>query len=193
MYYPVLKLPYNFQVLGCDFPDIELATQQPPSQSHYNNAVNTVLCTRAGTQHEKACKAAGITKPSIFIPVSSPYGVPGLFPLDNMHLFALNLPELFLSLWRCHTKVIDCHPSDDKQTWDWATLVGDNWIDHGAKVVSFRKYLPSSYECPPHNPIEKINSGYKASKWLVYFYGYLPILLPGILPEKYLNYFYKFV
>jgi hypothetical protein len=77
--------------------------------------------------------------------------------------------------------------------WDWVTLVGDNWTDHGAKVVSFCKYLPSSYECPPRNPVEKINSAYKASEWLVYFYGYLPILLPGILPEKYLNHFYKLV
>ncbi|KAJ3575566.1 hypothetical protein NP233_g1017 [Leucocoprinus birnbaumii] len=192
-YYPVLKLPDRYQVVGCDFPDIDLATRKPPSQIHYNKSINTILSTRAGNPHRKARKEAGFSRPSIFLGVNSPFGVPALFPLDNMHLFALNLPELFLALWCRQLDVIKCRPGDDVNTWDWATLVGDAWTTHGKQVAAFRKFLPSSYERPPRNPAEKINSGYKASEFLVYFYGYLPILLPGILPQKYVTHFYKLV
>ncbi|KAJ3570411.1 hypothetical protein NP233_g4419 [Leucocoprinus birnbaumii] len=192
-YYPALKRPDDFHVPGSDFPDIDLRTRKPPSQAHYNNSINTILRTRPGAPYERAKKETGFTKPSLFLGVDSPFGVPALFPIDDMHLVALNLPDLVLPLWRKQTNSINCHPNDDVQTWDWATLVGDTWTDHGKKVVSFRQYLPSSYERPPRNPVEKLNSGYKASEFLVYFYGYLPILLPGILPEKYLTHFYKLV
>lgn len=192
-YYPVLKLPYNYRVVGCDFPDIQLATRPPPSQRYYNEAMNTIIHTRAGAPHDRVKKATGFTRPTIFNGVPSPYGVPGLFPLDCMHLFALNIPELLLSLWRCQTKVVQCHPNDNKSTWEWVCLVDDVWTEHGSKVASLRKYLPPSYERPPRNPAEKISSGYKASEFLTYVYGYLPILLPGILPEPYLTHFYKLV
>lgn len=52
---------------------------------------------------------------------------------------------------------------DTKTTWDWVVLQGVTWREHGKRVTSFRKYLPSSYERPPRNPAEKINSGYKAT------------------------------
>ena len=37
-------------------------------------------------------------------------------------------------------------------------------------------YLPGSFDCPPHNPAEKISSGYKVWKFLLYLYG----LGPGV-------------
>ncbi|KAF9443585.1 hypothetical protein P691DRAFT_797302 [Macrolepiota fuliginosa MF-IS2] len=108
-----------------------------------------------------------------------------------MHLLTLNVPNLLLSLWHGTLKA---EPGDDKTTWDWAVLKDrDAWEEHGALVQGFRKYLPSEYDCPPHNPAEKINSGYKAAEYLTYIYGYLPLLLRGHLPERYLNSFYKLV
>ncbi|KAF8802755.1 hypothetical protein BYT27DRAFT_7226246 [Phlegmacium glaucopus] len=45
--------------------------------------------------------------------------------------------------------------TDDKLTWDWATLTGNTWIEHGKLVAT--KYFPSSFHWPPHNPAEKIS------------------------------------
>ena len=74
---------------------------------------------------------------------------------------------------------------DDIQTWDWAVLKGDIWEDHGAAVARVTPYIPGSFDRPPHNPAEKISSGYKAQEWLGYLYGLAPALLYGILPDKY--------
>ncbi|KAJ7714320.1 hypothetical protein B0H16DRAFT_1618915 [Mycena metata] len=41
------------------------------------------------------------------------------------------------------------------------------------------------FDRPPRNPAQKINSGYKAWEFLLYFFGVGPALLYGILPEKY--------
>ncbi len=110
-----------------------------------------------------------------------------------MHLFALNIPELFIALWRGSTGKIKCYPPDNKALWDWAVFTGDTWLEHSNRVESLRAYLPLSYERPPRNPVIKINSGYKASKYLTYFYGYLPFLLLDVLPDIYLCNFYKLV
>lgn len=120
------------------------------------------------------------------------FGAPGSFPLDTMHLLSLNIPDLLLSLWQGKMK---CEVEDDKDTWDWMVLrPGTDWKEHGAKVASHRKYLPSSYERPPRNPSEKLNSGYKATEFNTYVYGFLPVLLRSSpLPNKYLLNFYRLI
>jgi len=60
-------------------------------------------------------------------------------------------------------------------------------------VSAATPYLPGSFDRPPRNIAEKINSGYKAWEWLLYLYGLAPALLFGMLPEPYYSHFCKLV
>ena len=104
-----------------------------------------------------------------------------------MHLSVLNLSNLMISLWQ---GTIDCTQLDDKETWDCAVFQeGDASKLHGKAVADCLHYLPSSFDCPPHNIAEKLTSGYKAWEFLQYLYGLGPGLLLGVLPDKdYTNY-----
>jgi len=98
-----------------------------------------------------------------------------------MHLVSLNIPDLLVSLW-CGTIDGD---KDDRRLWDFAVLRGTIWKDHRIDVTSMTPYLPGSFDCPPRNPAEKINSGYKAWEYLMYIYGLGPGLFYHILPKPY--------
>ncbi|KAG1761276.1 hypothetical protein EDD22DRAFT_780076 [Suillus occidentalis] len=99
-----------------------------------------------------------------------------------MHLASLNLPDLLIPLWRGR---FDCDVDDDVSTWDWAVLQGDIWKEHGKAVATATPFLPTSFDRPPHNPAEKINSGYKAWEFTLYLFSLGPALFYGILPDKY--------
>jgi hypothetical protein len=60
-----------------------------------------------------------------------------------MHLVALNLPDLLLSLWQ---GTIDCDKTDDRRTWDWAVLKGHLWKAHGEAAAATTPYLPGSFD-----------------------------------------------
>ena len=105
-----------------------------------------------------------------------------------MHLAALNLTEVLLGLWR---GTLLCDASDDKRLWDWAILKGETWTAHGRTVADATPYLPGSFDRPPRNPAEKINSGYKAWEFLMYVFGLGPALLHNILPDQYWRNFCK--
>ncbi|KAH7903077.1 hypothetical protein BJ138DRAFT_1138795 [Hygrophoropsis aurantiaca] len=107
-----------------------------------------------------------------------------------MHLAAINIADELIPLWR---GLFKCDATDDKDNWDWAVLKGAVWKDHGRAVAAATKYLPGSFDRPPRNPAEKINSGYKAWEYLLYLFGLGPVLLYGILPEKYWIHFCKLV
>ncbi|KAI0691938.1 hypothetical protein BC835DRAFT_1235010, partial [Cytidiella melzeri] len=110
-----------------------------------------------------------------------------------MHLAALNEPDLILALWR-GTMPCDTRLGDNKDTWDWAVLRDNTvWTLHGKAVAAATPYLPGSFDCPPRNPAEKLNSGYKAMEFLTYIYGLGPGLFYGILPMKYWKHFCKLV
>ena len=68
-----------------------------------------------------------------------------------------------------------------------AVLTVNTWKDHGDLVVDATCYIPGSFDCPPQNPVEKVNSGYKAWEFLLYFYGLGPCLFHGILPTNISN------
>lgn len=102
-----------------------------------------------------------------------------MFPSDIMHLI-LNLAEIMMGLWQ---GTLDCASTDNKSEWTWAVLVGDTWSKHGEDVAQCTPYLPGSFDQPPRNPAEKINSSYKAWKWLLYLFGLGPGLLYGVLPR----------
>jgi len=75
-----------------------------------------------------------------------------------MHLIGLNIPDIFVKLWR---GTIACGASDSKSDWTWTVLVvmlEAAWCS----VAAVLPYLPGSFDRPPRNPAEKINSGYKA-------------------------------
>ncbi|KAG6888033.1 hypothetical protein C0992_009848 [Termitomyces sp. T32_za158] len=54
-------------------------------------------------------------------------------------------------------------------------------------------YLPGSFDRPPRNPAEKINSGYKAWEYLLYIFGLAPGLLYRVLPLPFWCSFCKIV
>ena len=82
---------------------------------------------------------------------------------------------------------------DLPSSWPWAILNGKIWETHGRNVAAATLFLPGSFDQPPHNIAEKINSGHKAWEWLIYLYGLALALLYGVLPELYYSHFCKLV
>ncbi|KAF8059565.1 hypothetical protein FPV67DRAFT_1425563 [Lyophyllum atratum] len=97
-----------------------------------------------------------------------------------MHLI-LNLADLLIPLWRGK---FECADTDSRASWDWAVLVGDKWLAHGRDVARCTPYLPGSFDRPPRNPAEKINSGHKAWEFLLYLFGLGPGLFYCVLPTE---------
>ncbi|KAJ6588756.1 hypothetical protein B0H19DRAFT_1302248 [Mycena capillaripes] len=193
-YYPAHLKPDQYFVAGCDHDDVslgELLDSFDPEEAvkRYQANVQLVCSSENKRQYEKNRLDTGISKPTIFSGLSPEHmlGVPDCFGLDVMHAPSLNITDLLPALW-CgtfdHDKI-----TDSKDTWDWVVLTGDIWKRHGKAVADLTPYIPGSFDRPPRNPAEKINSGYKAWEWLLYFYGAGPALLYGILPTKYyINY-----
>jgi len=108
-----------------------------------------------------------------------------------MHLGALNLSDLMISLWR---GTIDCTSPDDKRSWSWAVLrESAAWHRHGKAVGDTLHFLPSSFDRPLRNIAEKLTSGYKAWEFLLYMYGLGPGLLYGVLPDVFYTNYCKLV
>ncbi|KAF9017470.1 hypothetical protein BDZ89DRAFT_937108, partial [Hymenopellis radicata] len=106
-----------------------------------------------------------------------------------MHI-VLNLADLFLNLWRGK---FACGETDSRTSWYWAVLKGDVWKKHGADVARCTPYLPGSFDRPPRNPAEKINSGYKAWEYLLYLFALGPALFYKVLPDDIWQSFCKLV
>jgi hypothetical protein len=191
-YYPALLKPNNYSVTGSDHPDIDINDLPSMSSRIYEQKLEFVIQSSSETQYKKRRLDTGIVKPSIFLGLNPRYrlDLPGCFGSDIMHLAALNIPDLLISLWR---GTLDCDNNDNRRTWDWAVLTGRTWEDHGRDVAACTPYLPGSFDRPPRNPAEKISSGYKAWEFLIYIYGLGPALFYGVLPEKYWMNFCKLV
>ena len=83
---------------------------------------STRLVTSSSDRNYRAWRLiTGISKPSIFLGIdhASTLGLPYSVGSDIMHLAALNISDLMISLWR---GTIDCTRPDDRSTWDWAVL-----------------------------------------------------------------------
>ncbi|KAI0772150.1 hypothetical protein BD413DRAFT_475319 [Trametes elegans] len=109
-----------------------------------------------------------------------------------MHLCGLNIPDLFVRLWRGSFD-LDANNGDSRASWDWVCLTGDVWTAYGAAVAEAKQYLPNSFNRPPRNPAEKISSGYKCWEYLNWFYGLAPAFLHGKLPARYWKHYCKLV
>lgn len=191
-YYPALLKPLNYDIPGCNHDDVDGRNIPPASIGAYRCNLAFVSASSNDAEFEKHRLATGICKPSLMSGLHSSccLPVPTGFSLDSMHLPALNVPDVLLNFYRGTFK---CDPNDDKSTWTWAVFVGDVWIEHGAAVARAKNYLPASYERPPRNPAEKINSGYKTQEFLTYMIGLGPGLFRGILPDIYYRHYCKYV
>ncbi|KAI0347539.1 hypothetical protein BDW22DRAFT_1322409 [Trametopsis cervina] len=108
-----------------------------------------------------------------------------------MHLCSLNVADLIIPLWR---GTFACTLPDHRDTWSWAVFKDNTlWRNHGRTVAQAKSWLPGSFDRPPRNIAEKLNSGYKAIEFLTYLYGLGPALLYGVLPSPYWEHFCKLV
>jgi hypothetical protein len=191
-YYPALLKPNNYSVEGSNHPDIDIHNLPSSSSKDYEQKLQFVVESSSVKEFKQRRLATGISKPSIFLGLNPNHrlDIPGCFGSDIMHLAALNIPDLLMSLWR---GTLDCDKNDDRRTWDWAVLQGRTWENHGQEVAACTPYLPGSFDRPPRNPAEKISSGYKAWEFLIYIYGLGPALFYNVLPEKYWMNFCKLV
>ncbi|KAF8064108.1 hypothetical protein FPV67DRAFT_1782455 [Lyophyllum atratum] len=192
MHYPVLSKPDNYTVAGCDHDDVPPHIVRSIDKERYLACLERVCNARTQAEYELQRRETGICKPSIFsgLPDGTYLGIPNMFPGDIMHL-VLNIADLLVGLWRGK---LDCSKtSDSTTTWPWAVLVGETWNVHGKDVAQCTPFLPGSFDRPPRNPAEKINSGYKAWEFLLYIFGLGPGLFYGILPDSFWQSYCKLV
>jgi hypothetical protein len=111
-YFPALLKPTDYDVEGCMHDDINVQNLPKPLCEQYNSNLRFLLAAPNETQYCARCLATGISKPSIFSGLDNQYtlGLPYAAGSDIMHLGALNLSDLMISLW-CRT--INCTPPDD--------------------------------------------------------------------------------
>jgi hypothetical protein len=191
-YFPALLKPLNYEVEGCTHADINIQYLPSPSRKQYNINLHYLVMSPNERQYHARHLATRISKPSIFSGLDRSFtlGLPYSAGSNIIHLGALNLSDLMISLWR---GTIDCTGPDEKSSWTWVVLQGEAWQRHGKAVADTLHYLPSSFDCPPRNIAEKLTSGYKAWEFLLYLYGLCPGLLFGVLPDAYYSNFCKLV
>ncbi|CDO77253.1 hypothetical protein BN946_scf184753.g3 [Trametes cinnabarina] len=181
-YYPALLKPVGVLPAGCDHGDVLLSSIGLPSSAEYNENLKLVISAESETQFRQLRRATGICKPSIFAGLSRIFPLPLGFPIDLMHLTGLNLPDLFMGLFR---GVIKGSTQSDPKTWPCAVLQGPVWVEHGRRVERAMNFLPGFHNRPPRNIAEKISSGYKATEFQTYMYKYAPFMLRTVLGRPY--------
>ena len=120
-YFPALLKPQGYDVEGCTHDDIDITDLPKPSRAKYIDNLCYLVASPNETQYRTHRLATGISRPSIFsgLDQSRTLGLPYSAGSDIMHLAALNLSDLMISLW-CST--IDCTKPDNKSAWDWAVF-----------------------------------------------------------------------
>lgn len=193
-YYPANQKPadLDYIVAGSDHPDLDPTHFRAGTQADYMAKLRLLMAARKQADYERLRMSTSIVKPSLFlgIPEENILGIPRVFALDLMHLIALNVTDLLLSLWR---EVNIKRDPTDTEAWLWATFKGRVWDEHGRAVAAATPYLPGSFDRPPRDPAEKISSGYKAWEWLMYMFGLGPALFYGVLPDAYWHNFCQLV
>src|SRR6266404_4276510 len=187
-YYPTMNCPIDYAVANCVHPDVtddDLAECRDQLPVKYAQNINFLLGARTQADYRQRQLDLGLCKQTLFsgLPLQL-LPVPSNFTMDIMHLSVLNHPDLFIKLF---TSKLDVYEPDDRQDWDWAVFYRNNalWEAHGETVDLCSSYIPSAFGCTPCNPAKKINTGYKAWEYQLYFYGLCPALYRHILPCKY--------
>jgi hypothetical protein len=116
-YYPALLKPHQYNVASCNHPDIDIYDLPSYSVQDYEQELKYVIAFRTEAEFKRRRLDTGISKPSIFLGLLPDhcFDVPGCFRSDIMHLASLNIPDLFINLWR---GTFNCDPKDEKSTWD---------------------------------------------------------------------------
>ncbi|KAG1834015.1 hypothetical protein DFJ58DRAFT_719384 [Suillus subalutaceus] len=177
-YYPALLKLRNRCVEGSDHADIDVFPIPLGVADDYAKNLELIVTAPSQRQYELKKTDTGLTKPPLIL---------GLSPQHCLGVPLRNLSDLLLALWY---GTMDCAPTDNGNTWDWAVLCdGDGWISHGKAVEAAGPYFPGSFDRKPRNIAEKINTDYKTWEFHLYTFGLGPALLYNILPEPYwLNY-----
>ncbi|KAG2030702.1 hypothetical protein BDR03DRAFT_936586 [Suillus americanus] len=181
-YFPVLLKPLNYTVRGCSHDDVDVFNLPATGSGSYPTNLRHLVSSPNQTQFEKHRTETGIVKPSRLLGLNPAHvlGIPDCLTTDVMHLIA-KISDLILSLWR---GTIKCDTSDDVRTWRWAVFCDDDaWTEHGAIVGATTYHIPGSFDRPPRNPAEKLNTQYKTWEFQLYIFGLAPALLHTILPQ----------
>ena len=191
-YYPALLLPVNYSVSGSNFPDTDVNTIHFRLARDYEVKLLYLMGSHNTTDYKNRQQDTRTSRPSLIsdLPRTAQLPLASCLCGDAMHMCSLNVGDLFLPLWRGS---FDCSSMDSPLNWPWAVLKGQVWKQHGKAVANTCSYIPGSYDRPPRNIAEKINSGYKAKEWQNYLYGLAPALLHAIFPHAYWQNFCKFV
>lgn len=190
MYYAAALKPENYNIPKSCHPDFDVEDISGPNPRKYFHNLSLLSSTSTKKAYEDVRLETGIVRPSICLgfQMRSMFPVPNCFPLDLMHLASLNLPQHLLAIWRNTIK--------PQLTGDFDFLVLNKphiWQTHGALVASTRPHLPGSFNRPPRNPAEKVNSGYKAWEYLLYFWVLGPAVFRVVLPHAFWTHFCKLV
>ncbi|RXW21887.1 hypothetical protein EST38_g3961 [Candolleomyces aberdarensis] len=191
-HYYAAHLRPNFSSVGdCDHPDFDLRHTPDPTVEKYQADLKLVIESSTQAAYERARLASGISRPSLISALKYSLPPPKCFTVDLMHLLLNNIPELMLSIWRGNMK---CEvETDSKLSWDWATLTGKPWEEHGQLVAEAKEAFPTSFHRTPRNPAQKLNSGFKATEYCLYFYGLGPAYFRKLLPAVYWQNYCKLV
>ena len=123
-YYPAMCRPHNYDVAGCNHPDIhsgDLGTYRGQLNHKYSQNLNFLLSARTQGDYQNRRCEMGLCKQTLFTGLPrQPLPVPNVFTMDIMHLTVLNDPDLLLKLFMGK---IDVYEPDDQYTWDWALLL----------------------------------------------------------------------
>jgi len=192
-YYPVLLKPNNYNVRGCDNPDVDVYDIGPSNPHVYIQHLLHLLNSPTQRVYETQHLETGIVGPSILLGLQPELiqGIPEVFSSEMMHLSGANMAALWLDLWRGK---FDCAPTDNQANWDWAIFKDiATWEAHGRAIAACRMYLPGSFDVAPRDPSLHANSWYKATEYITWIYSLCLALLYGILPECFWRNFCKFV
>ncbi|RXW11941.1 hypothetical protein EST38_g13914 [Candolleomyces aberdarensis] len=192
-YYAVHLQPFNYgDVPECNHGDVDTENIKSATIEQYHIDLALVEASANLAEYEQNRYRTGISKRSIISGLVKELTLPPpkSFSVDLMHLFWINLGELMVPLFRGKLK---CENTDDIKSWDWAVLQGPNWTNFGKLVADSTVHFPSSFERPPRNPAEKINSKYKATEYFLLLFGLGPGLLRFFLPRSYWRHFCKLV
>ncbi|TFK65049.1 hypothetical protein BDN72DRAFT_773869 [Pluteus cervinus] len=192
VYYPASLQPRDSNGHPSGHPDVPIDALGSPNHATYMNQLAILLGSPTRAAFTRRRRLTGIVRPSIclgFDPSLS-FSPPTCFTLDLMHLAGLNLPRHLIDIWLGDKIPLD-GPGGKPPF-----VVLDNehtWHQHGKLVADARPYLPSSFDRPPRNPVEKLNSGYKAVEYITYVWILGPALFRLVLPPVYWLNFCKLV
>ena len=99
-YYPVLLKPNNYDVHGCDHPDVDVYSIGPSNSCVYTQQLLYLLSSPTQRVYEARHLETGIVGPSILLGLQPHLiqGIPEIFSSEMMHLSGANMAALWLDL-----------------------------------------------------------------------------------------------